>query len=94
MNRNTPFTVSADHSGVDTEFYRLYVDGNQEQEKPASALKDGVISFADADGLPKGSYSIEVAAVNADGETKSEPLTLVVQGVPPAAPVNLRIAVL
>lgn len=87
----TPFTVSADHDGVETTGYRLYVDGSQVQEKPASALSAGVITFADSDGLPKGSYDLEVAAFNEDGETKSLPLTLIVMGKAPTAPINLHI---
>jgi hypothetical protein len=92
ISKSTPFTVQADHAGVDTVGYRLYVDGAMAQEKPVAALVSGVISFADADGLPKGSYSLEVSAFNDDGETKSEALTLVVTGTAPGAPVNLRIA--
>ena len=92
--KNTPFTVQADHAGVDTLGYRLYVNSAMVQEKPVSALSGGVISFADADGLPKGSYGLEVSAFNDDGETKSAPLTLMVTGTAPAAPLNLRIAVI
>ena len=94
LSKGTPFTVSADHDGLDTLAYRLYVDGVQVQEKPASALSAGVIAFADADGLPKGSYGIEVSAVNDDGEAKSELFTLIITGRAPNAPVNLRIGAL
>lgn len=90
----TPFTVSADHDGIDTVGYRLYVNGSSVQEKPASALSGGVISFADSDGLEKGTYTLHVAAYNDDGESKSLPFTLVITGTAPSAPVNLRIAVL
>lgn len=92
IEKSTPFTVQADHAGVDTVGYRLYVDSAMVQEKPVSALSGGVISFADADGLPKGSYGLQVSAYNADGETKSDALTLVVTGTAPLAPINLRIA--
>lgn len=94
LSKNTPFTVSADHAGQDTDSYRLYVNNVVAVEKPVSALNSGVISFADADGLPKGSYAISVAAVNSDGEARSEVVTLVITGAPPQAPVNVRFAVL
>lgn len=94
MEQNTPFSVLADHAGAETDGYRLKIDGVMVQEKPVSALSGGVISFADADGLPRGTYLVKVSAFNADFETESDPVTLVITGVPPLAPVNVRFTVL
>lgn len=94
MQQNTPFTVQADHNGQNVDGYRLKVNGQIVQEQPASALVNGTITFAHTDGLPKGQYIVTVSAFNADGETEASPVTLVITGVPPAAPVNVRFAVL
>jgi hypothetical protein len=90
LPKGTPFKVEADHDGADTLSYRLYINSESVQEKPVAELVDGVITFEDADGLPKGSYDVIVAAVNADGEGRSEPVTLQITGEP-APPVNIRI---
>ena len=107
ISKNTPFNVNATHdNSVDATGasdpatkYRLYLNGvNQatwEQDAPVqTGTTPNAITFAFPIGLNKGSYTVEVAAANADGESKSAPMTVVITGKPPRSPQNVTIAVI
>jgi len=89
MMQNTPFILTADHAGIDTQGYRFYVAGVKVDEKPVTALAGGKISFSHP-GLPRGTAVLEIAAFNVDGEVRSA-LTATFTGTMPAAPANLQI---
>jgi hypothetical protein len=92
--RNQGFAVEADYVGELVQSFELVIDKAVVQAQPASGLVEGVIRFPLPDGLPKGSYVLSVAAVNAEGRTVSDDLVLTVTGLAPAAPSNLRIVTL
>ena len=83
--RNEPFSVAANHNGVDTDTYKLTFNGNVIQTQPVSALVNGVITFPLPQGHPTaGTYQVIVTAVNVDidnstAETPSVALTLTVR---------------
>jgi hypothetical protein len=85
------FHALADHDGIDTTGYRLYVNGAVEQTVPLSALVNGVVTFSVAAGLPVGTHVIYIEAFGEGGAEASTTLTLVVSPGKPKAPVNLRV---
>lgn len=89
--QNKPFVLTADHAGLDTAGYRFYVGGVMVESKLVSALVAGKISFTHP-GLPRGSYLLELAAFNPDGEQRAL-LTATFTGTAPAAPTNLQISI-
>lgn len=97
MIRNVGFTVQADHAGTDTVGYRLKINGSVVQDQPAAAVQStppGTVTFPVAAGLDRGTYPVTVAAYNSDGETEADPVSLVITGTAPAAPTNVRFAVI
>lgn len=93
MVQNTPFTVLADHNGVDTTGYRYKRNDVVVEDKPVSALSGGSISFLESVGLPAGTYTLKISAYNATAEVESDVLVLVVTVAAPAQPTNIRIVV-
>ena len=89
---NKPFTAMADHDGVDTSIYRLYVNGQKVQEQPVTILANGVITFPPMSLTAKGDFIIYVEAVGDGGATSGSTLTLTVQPGKPKAPVNTRVS--
>ena len=88
IQQNKPFTVAADHDGVDTTTYNLYQNGVKVQIKDVSALVAGTIAFDRyVAGLAKGTYVFYVEAVGPGGVTASDTLTLTVTPGPPKKPV-------
>lgn len=75
------------HNGVDTDGYRLFVDGAKfGPDIPRSALTaDGVVDVKHP-GFARGTHTAQASAFNADGENKSAVLTFTAKGQPPAAP--------
>jgi hypothetical protein len=86
------FTLSADHDGVNTTAYRVYVDDAQVgPDIPVSALANGTVTTSPLPALAEGTHAVRLAAVGPGGETKSDPLSIVVTLPPPSKPTNLRI---
>lgn len=87
-----PYRVAADHNGVDTIGYRVYVDnvkvGN---DLPLAALVAGVVTSVDLPGVARGAHTIQVAAYNEDNEVKSDPLSFTAKKKAPGKPTNTRI---
>lgn len=92
IQRHTAFTVQVQHNEEDVTAYRLYVNDVQVAEQGPDAVKDGIVTISYAAGLPKGEHAVQVSAVNADGETRSDIFPLTVLGVPPARPVIITIS--
>lgn len=88
---NTPFQAAADHDGVETTSYRLYVNGAIKVEVPASARVGTIVTFNVAGGLPKGDYVLYAEAVGPGGRTAGNSMNLTVTPGPPAPPTGLRI---
>ncbi len=90
----TAFTVRAAHDGVDTEGYRLRVNGALAQTRPVSELAGGGIAFPFPGGVDKGSYDLQVVAFNAEGESEPRGTILVVVGGVPAPVVSVTVVVI
>jgi hypothetical protein len=92
---NRPFTVAADHNGVDTTGYRIYLDNSSTPaaDIPVSQRVGGVITSPALTVTARGTHTVQVAAYNQDGEARSAALTFVAQGTPPTAPAGLRVQV-
>ena len=84
------FTVVADTPDLkNVDLYRLYQDGALWHQLPVAAVANSTISFAIADGLGAGTYTLTLRSVNAepDGEKESDVaadqiITLTVVGAP------------
>jgi hypothetical protein len=92
---NTPFTVVADHDGLNTTGYRCYIDGVRVgSDLPASARVNGKVTCP-MPGQATGSHSAIIAALNgASVETRSPSLSfnsVTPPPTPPNAPSNLQI---
>ena len=90
-----PIRFAADHNGLNTKAYRLFVNGAQVgSDVPVSSLASGVIEIQIA-GLSAGTHKAELAAVGTDGSVvKSTPLTFTVVPVTTFAiktPTTLRV---
>jgi hypothetical protein len=94
MQQSHPFRVSGWHDGLETTSYRYYRDGVLIAEKLASARVDGIIAFDEAAGLPRGSYTLRITAVNDVGESLPSEHVLVVTGPVPSMVGLLTIIVL
>lgn len=87
------FSFAADHDGVNTTGYRVYLDGVKTgPDLLVSALQAGAITVT-LTAPARGSHALQLAAFNLDQETKSAPLTLVTRSPAPTAPTNLRITI-
>lgn len=72
-----PFTFMADHDGIETDRYDLFVNGLPHASLPVSALQQGTIAFPFPSGLPsKGNYLFVLTAVGPNGEGVSDMLTV------------------
>lgn len=90
---NQPFRIAADHDGVDTDGYRLYVDGAQVgSDIPVSARVNGTL-VVDVPGLARGSHTLALGAFNEGGEGRSQPFTFEAVRRAPTAPTGLRLAI-
>lgn len=89
IQANKPFQVAADHDGVETLAYRLYVNGTILQTLPVTALQTGVITFS-VPSLPRGTYVIYVEAIGDGGAASGSDLTLNATPGKPKAPTNTR----
>ena len=70
-----PFTVRAPHDCANATAYRLYLDGAQAgADLPLSACASGMITAASS-GVPAGSHTAALAAVDAVGELRGPALT-------------------
>jgi hypothetical protein len=85
---NQPFRAVFTHDGVNTTGYRVFVDNVQVgPDAPASALTAGSVSLAVPSGVSMaGTHTLQAAAFNASGETKSAALTFTVTDPPPPPP--------
>lgn len=91
IRRDTPFTMVADHDGIDTSAYNLKVNTQLAATLPVTALANGTIRFPFPQGLPRGSYTLIIEATGEGGTTPSSPLSLTVTAGNPNAPRNPRI---
>lgn len=91
VKQNASFKVAADHDGLDTDSYRIYVNGAVFNTLPETALVAGVITFSFPAGLVKGTYVIYIEAIGPGGVTASDTLTLTVTPGPPKKPLNIRV---
>ena len=86
------YTLSADHDGVNTTSYRIYVDDVQVgADLPVASLANGTLTTTALPALTEGTHAIVLAAVGPGGETKSDPLAITVTVPAPSKPTNLRI---
>jgi hypothetical protein len=90
IQTNKPFQAQADHDGIDTDSYRLYVNGQLIATLPVANLTGGVISFS-LSGLAKGTYTLFIEAVGEGGVTASDTLTVVATPGKPKKPMAMRI---
>ncbi len=75
---NVPFHVVADHDGIATNTYQLFVDGIAVgTDVPVSALVNGSITLP-VPGLTAGTHTLAVEAINAVYVTPSVGLTIMV----------------
>jgi archaellum component FlaF (FlaF/FlaG flagellin family) len=93
---NSAFIIQATHNGVNTDRYELLINGTLAWTKTKADLYFETINFEYPAGLPAGTYTIVVAAVNVYGRGETPPFTLTVAGsVPlgqsPAKPGNVLI---
>jgi hypothetical protein len=90
IQTNKPFQAQADHDGIDTDSYRLYVNGQLIATLPVANLTGGVISFS-LSGLAKGTYTLFIEAAGEGGVTASDTLTVVATPGKPKKPLGIRI---
>ena len=87
---NTAFQLQFAHDGVNVTGYRCYVDGKPAgADLPASARVGGTVTCT-VPGQSVGAHTVQAAAFNTFGETRSATLAFTT-GTPPAAPTNLQI---
>ena len=91
IRKDTPFSVEANHDGIDTSSYNILLNTALQGAQPFSALVNGIVSFNFPTGLPKGSYMVIVKALGPGGETSSPSLALSVTAGNPSAPGQPRI---
>jgi len=90
------FTVTASHGGQNTTGYRIYVDGVKVgSDLPFSQLSSGTVTVAALVAPARGTHTIQLAAFNADKETKSDPFTMIstLPAPPKPGPVQLLLAI-
>ncbi len=91
IKQSTAFKAAADHEGLDTIGFRIYLNGAVWQTKAVIDLVAGVITFDFPVGLVKGTYVIYVEAYDVEGAAASTTLTLTVTSGNPLPPGHLRI---
>jgi hypothetical protein len=88
------YSVAADHDGLNTTGYRVYVDGVKVgNDVPLSQLASGAVTISGLVAPGRGQHSLQVAAFNEDWETKSDPFVFTVKKQPPGKPGNTRILI-
>ena len=88
------FSVLADHDGVNTTGYRLYLDNVKVgADIPMSALVAGTVTISAGVGPARGSHTVQLAAFNADGETRGVAFPFTTKLQAPTAPTNQRIII-
>ncbi len=70
------FSVSANHAGVDTVGFRLYLNGVLKANLPLASLQGGVIRFK-LSSIANGTYVAKIVAYNAAGESGGLTVTLI-----------------
>lgn len=93
VKQGKAFQLAADVDGVNTTFYRLYRGGTVVDSKPVTGAVAGVVTFDVAGTLAPGAYTYELAAFGPGGESKSAPLVVTVEALPPTQPKNFRFVV-
>jgi hypothetical protein len=85
-----PITIQIAHDGLNTTSYELLIDGEVTESKPFDSAG---VAFQLPEGLPAGSYEIQVKAIGPAGEATSDPVTLIV--IPPVgdAPTKPRVVI-
>jgi hypothetical protein len=89
------FSVQADVTpGPNLDGFRVYLDNvKQGADLPVTALQNGVVTIPSLTAPARGTHTIQIASFNADGESRSDPLTFSVRLPAPAKPGNLRILI-
>lgn len=87
---NTPLTAVFTHTGQGTDGYRLYLDGKQVAEQPASTLANGEVRLPIPAIATAGTHSLEASAFNAAGETRSPAMAFFVGAPPAPGPVRIE----
>lgn len=98
--RDEPFSVQADHNAVDTDGYRVRLNGTIVVDAPAATVwTNGVVTIPFSNGLQNpGTFAVTVAAYNRDldgsiAETVSAVISLTIRSrrAPPGQVTNPRI---
>lgn len=102
IRKAVPFLITvdqlaeADPLDAVTQF-RLYIDGAVKQTQTASEAGCNSFpcspSFLVASGLPKGTYTLYIEAINPEGVSASQAIRLFVTAGPPQVPTGIRISV-
>lgn len=86
------FQVQADHDGVNTDGYRVIIDGVQVgADMPLSALVAGVVTSLQIAAPARGTHTVGLQAFNVDGSALSNLVALTTKKAPPGKPNNPRI---
>jgi hypothetical protein len=89
------FKIAADHDGVNTAGYRLYVDSAKVGvDIPLTALAAGTVTVDVPAIATRGAHALQLAAYNADAETKSDPVAFQAVLASPSKPKNIRLIVI
>ena len=92
IKKDQPFHVEANHDGIDTDSYTLFLNTAASSTVPVTVLSNGIVAFPRFNnGLPKGTYQIVVRATGQGGSTDSPNLALTVTAGNPSAPGQPRI---
>jgi hypothetical protein len=88
------YTLQADHDGVDTTGYRVYLDGLKTgADLSMNALTSGVVTVSSLIAPARGAHTIQLAAFNEDNEAKSDPLSFTTKRKAPGKPGGTRIVI-
>lgn len=88
------FTLQADHDGVNTIGYRVFVDNAKVgSDVPMTALTSGVVSVSSLIAPARGAHTIQLAAFNEDNEVKSDPLSFTSKKKAPGKPGAPRVII-
>lgn len=88
------YSLLADHDGVDTTGYRVFVDNVKiGTDLSMNALLSGVATVSGLVAPARGPHAIQLAAFNEDWEVKSDPFPFTVKKKSPSKPGSSRITV-
>lgn len=84
---NAPLRVASTHDGLNVTGYRLYVDNARVgvDSTPSVRGVDGIVTLS-LPTQPVGSHTVQLAAFNADGETKSDAFAFRIASPAPTKP--------